>query len=86
MLTQAHVEAFGTALRARLQAGADGFPKRYLRQFVSEIRYDGKRLMMSGKKDALLMAAMEKKMGTAGVPTSSLSWLPDLGSNQGPTD
>ena len=41
---------------------------------------------MSGKKDALLIAALEKKMGTAAVPTSSPSWLPDLGSNQGPTD
>ena len=85
-LSPAHVEAFGTALRARLQEGAGSFPKRYLRQFVSDIRYDGSRLMMSGRKDALLIAALEKKMGTAGVPTSSLSWLPDLGSNQGPTD
>ena len=86
MLTQANVDAFGSALRARLRAGEGGFPKRYLRQFVSDIRYDGKRLTMTGKKDALLMSALEKKMGTAGVPTSSLSWLPDLGSNQGPTD
>ena len=85
-LNAAHVEAFGVALRARLQAGAGSFPKRYLRQFVSEIRYDGRRLTMSGRKDALLIAALENKMGTARVPTSSLSWLPDLGSNQGPTD
>ena len=85
-LNAAHVEAFGVALRARLQAGAGSFPKRYLRQFVSEIRYDGSRLTMSGRKDALMAAALEKKMGTATVPTSSLSWLPDLGSNQGPTD
>jgi hypothetical protein len=53
---------------------------------VAEIRYDGKRLTMSGKKDALLAAAMDEEMGTARVPPSSLSWLPDLGSNQGPTD
>ena len=85
-LNAAHVEAFGVALRARLQAGAGSFPKRYLRQFVSEIRYDGKRLTMSGRKDALLVAALEKQMGTAGVPTSGLSWLPDQGSNLGPTD
>ena len=84
-LIAAHVDAFD-ALRARLQDGAGSFPKRYLRQFVSEILYDGKRLTMSGKKDALLIAALEKKMGTAGVPTSGPSWLPDLGSNQGPTD
>lgn len=49
MLTQAHVEALGTALRARPQAGERGFPKRYLRQFVSDIRYGGKRLTMSGQ-------------------------------------
>lgn len=36
MLTQAHVEALGTALRALPQAGEGGFPKRYLRQFVSD--------------------------------------------------
>ena len=42
--------------------------------------------MMTGRKDALMAAALDKKVGTAGVPTSSLSWLPDLGSNQGPTD
>ena len=85
-LSAAHIEAFGAALRARLQEGSGSFPKRYLRQFVSEIRFDGKRLTMSGRKDALLAAALEKKMGTAGVPTSGLSWLLDLGSNQGPTD
>ena len=85
-LSAAHVEAFGTALRSRLQEGSGSFPKRYLRQFVSDIRYDGKRVTMSGRKDALLVAAAQKEMGTARVPTSGLSWLPDLGSNQGPTD
>lgn len=82
-LSGAHVEAFGAALRSRLQEGAGSFPMRYLRQFVSEIRFDGARLTMSGKKDALLAAALDKKEGTATVPTSSLSWLLDLGSNQG---
>jgi site-specific DNA recombinase len=86
MLTDAHVEAFGSALRSRLQDGIGGFPKRYLRQFVSDIRYDGSRLTMSGRKDALLAAALDAKMGTARVPTSGSTWLPDLGSNQGPTD
>jgi len=86
LLTQANVNAFGTALRARLQAGEGGFSKRYLHQFVSDIRYDGKRLTMSGRKDALMAAALDKREGTARVPTSSLSWLPDLGSNQGPTN
>jgi site-specific DNA recombinase len=41
---------------------------------------------MRGKKAALLAAAAEKEMGTAGVPTSVHGWLLDLGSNQGPTD
>jgi len=36
-LSASHVEAFGTALRARVLDTAGGFPKRYLRQFVSEI-------------------------------------------------
>ena len=86
MLSPAQLDAFGSALRSHLQDGVGGFPKRYLRQFVSEIRYDGQRLTMSGRKDALLVAAAQKEMGTARVPTSGLTWLPDLGSNQGPTD
>lgn len=72
-------------LRARITDRAGGFSRRYLRQFVSEIRYDGQRVAMLGRKAALL-AALEKEVGTAMVPTSSSVWLPDLGSNQGPTD
>ncbi len=86
MLTAAHVESFGVALRAKLQAGGGSFPKRYLRQFVNEIRFDGSRVTMSGRKDALMAAALENEMGTAMVPTSGLSWLPDQGSNLGPAD
>ncbi len=85
-LNAAHVTAFGAALRSRLKDGAGSFPKRYLRQFVTEVRYDGARLTLGGRKDALMAAALDKKEDTARVPTSSLSWLPDLGSNQGPTD
>ena len=85
-LSASHVEAFGAVLRARVLDTAGGFPKRYLRQFASEIRFDGARLTMRGRKDALMAAALEREMGTARVPTSSQSWLPDLGSNQGPTD
>jgi site-specific DNA recombinase len=86
MLTAAHVDSFGAALRTRLQEGGGSFPKRYLRQFVSSVRFDGTRVTMTGRKDALMVAALESEMGTARVPTSGLSWLPDLGSNQGPTD
>ena len=85
-LSARQVEAFSHAMRLRLLEGGPGFPKRYLRQFVADIRFDGKRVTMAGRKDALLAAAAESEMGAARVPTSSLSWLPDLGSNQGPTD
>jgi site-specific DNA recombinase len=80
------VEAFSHALRARLLEGGAGFPKRYLRHFVTDIRFDGKRVTMTRRKAALLEAVAEKKMGTARVPTSSCRWLPDQGSNLGPAD
>ena len=82
----AMVEAFSHALRARLLEGGAGFPKRYLRHFVTDIRFDGKRETMTGRKAALLEAVAEKEMGTARVPTSSCRWLPDQGSNLGPAD
>jgi site-specific DNA recombinase len=85
-LSTRQVEAFSHALRARLLQGGSGFPKRYLQQFITEIRFDGKRLTMTGRKDVLLAAAAEREMGTAWVPTSGYGWLLDLGSNQGPTD
>jgi len=53
---------------------------------VSEIRFDGKRVVMRGKKSALLAAAAQKEKGTTGVPISVSNWLLDLGWNQGPTD
>ena len=80
-LNAAHVEAFGSALRARLQEGAGSFPKPYLRQFMSEIRFDGTRLTMSGRKDALLIAAL-KQTDTARVPTCALSWLAKPGKSE----
>jgi hypothetical protein len=63
-----------------------GFSKRYLSEFVSEICFDGKRVLMRGKKAALLSAAAQKEKDTARVPSSVPNWLLDLGSNQGPTD
>ena len=56
-----------------------------MQQFVSDIRYDGERNMMTGREELQLMTALEKK-GPGRVPASGLTWLPDLGSNQGPTD
>jgi len=85
-LSAAHVEAFGATLRERLRDGRSNFPKRYPRHFVSDIRFDGSRVTMSGTKAALMTAALEKEKGTPKVPSSSLEWLPDLGSNQGPAD
>ena len=86
MLTASQLDAFTCALKTRLLDREGGFSKRYLREFVSEIRFDGKRVVMRGKKAALLAAAAQKEMGTTRVPISVHSWLLDLGSNQGPTD
>ena len=86
MLTQRQLEAFSHALRTKVLCNDGGFSKRYLRQFVSEIRFDGKRVVMCGKKATLLAAAAQKEMGTTSVPISVHDWLLDLGSNQGPTD
>ena len=86
MLSAKQLEAFGAAVRSRLTDSASPATKRYLRQFIGEIRFDGQRIVMRGRKAALIAAAAEKEMGTAAVPTSSCGWLLDLGSNQGPTD
>ena len=80
------LDAFSAALRACVLDRTAGFSKRYLREFASEIRFDGKRVVMRGKKIALLAAAAQKEMGTTRVPNSASNWLLNLGSNQGPTD
>ncbi len=56
-LTGGQLDAFGAALRTRLMDTDTGPAKRYLRELVSEIRFDGKRVVMRGKKAALLAAA-----------------------------
>ena len=86
MLSARQLDTLSTALRARVLDRTAGFSKRYLRELVSEIRFDGKRVVMRGKKAALLAAAAQKEMGTSSVPNSTSNWLLDLGSNQGPTD
>ena len=86
MLSARQLDTFSTALRARVLDRTAGFSKRYLREFVSEIRFDGKRIVLRGKKAVLLAAAAQKEMGTTRVPRSEPSWLLNLGSNQGPTD
>ena len=79
MLSARQLDAFSTALRARVLDRTAGFSKRYLREFVSEIRFDGKRVVMRGKKAALLVAAAQKEMGTTGVPRFEPNWLLNLG-------
>ncbi len=86
MLSASQLDAFTCALRSRLGDREGGFAKRYLREFVSEIRFDGKRVVMRGKNAALMVAAAQKEMGAATVPKFNPNWLLDLGSNQGPTD
>ena len=76
MVSARQLDTFSTALRARVLDCKAGFSKRYLRQFVSEIRFDGKRVVMRGKKAALLVAAAQKEMGTTGVPSFAPNWLP----------
>lgn len=84
MLSARRLNSFGTALPARVLDRTAGFSKRYPREFVGEIRFDGKRVVMREKKTALLAAAVQKEMGTAGVPRFEPSWLPMLGSNHDP--
>ena len=86
LLTAGQLESFSSALRTRVLNREGGFSKRYLREFVNEIRFDGKRVVMRGKKSSLLAAAAQKEKGTTGVPISVSNWLLNLGSNQGPTD
>jgi site-specific DNA recombinase len=86
LLSSKQIEIFGTALCTRLMDSDNGATKRYLYQFVGEIRFDGKGVMMRGKKAHLLTAASQKERDITRVPTSVPNWLLDLGSNQGPTD
>ena len=73
-------------LQSRVLNRTAELSKRYLREFASEIRFDGERALMRCKKAALLAAAAQKEMDTTCVPSSVPNWLLDLGSNQGPTD
>ena len=60
LLTARQVEAFGTALRTRVMDSEGSFSKRYLREFVSEIRFDGELVLMRGKNASLMAAACPK--------------------------
>lgn len=72
------LDAFGAALRARLTDREGGFSKRYLHEFVGEIRFDGRVVTMQGKKATLLAAAAgSSELGATRVPSSVHHWLPN---------
>ncbi len=81
------IDVFCLALRMKRKEGIAGFAKQYLRHFVSVIGVTGNQVAMAGGNAALAAVIAETKKGTScEVPKSVLGWLPDLGSNQGPTD
>ena len=81
------VELFCKALRIKLLDRSSGFGKEYLRRLVSEIRLTGNQAEITGSKAALAGAVTAMGNGAPlTVPHSVKGWLPDLGSNQGPTD
>ena len=86
MLSQTKIDTFCKVLRSKLLGGDKGFAKRYLRLLVSEVRFTADAIKMQGSYGALAAAVGET--GTLGgrVPSFGSSWLPDLGSNQGPAD
>ena len=81
------VDLFCKALRSKLLDRSSGFGKEYLRRLVGEIRLTGNQAEISGSKATLAFAVTQMKTGTSlEVPAFVSAWLPDLGSNQGPTD
>ncbi len=60
MVPAHQLDTFRTALLARVLDCHAGFSKRHLRQFVSEIRFDGNRVVMREKRAAWLVAAAQK--------------------------
>lgn len=74
VIGKATLDAFAEVVRKRLLDHTSSFPKRYLRELVSEITFDGKVVRMQGR-NAALFAAASKKMGTNGmVPKSVIGW------------
>ena len=77
------------AVRLKLNERKTGIRQQSLRYFLRGIRVTGNQVVMTGSNAALAVtvAVAETKKGTSlEVPKSVLGWLPDLGSNQGPTD
>jgi hypothetical protein len=81
------VVQFCQKLKSKLLDRSSGFGKEYLRHIVSEIRLSGHEVEISGSPEVLAQAVSQMKTGTSlEVPAFVSGWLPDLGSNQGPTD
>ena len=78
MLSAGQLDTFSTVLRVRVLDRTTGFSKRYPRRFMGEIRFNGKRIVMSGKKAAVLAAASQKEMGTTRLPRFEPNWLLNL--------
>ena len=68
MLSARQLDTFSTVLRVRVLDRTTSFSKRYPGRFMCEIRFNGKRIVMRGKKAAVLTAASQKEMGTTRVP------------------
>jgi DNA invertase Pin-like site-specific DNA recombinase len=87
LLSMRRIDDFCRALRAKLVADDKGFAKRYLRLLVAEVRFTAKEVLLKGSYAALAQAVGQNgTLAAAGVPGFAPSWLPDLGSNQGPAD
>ena len=72
MLPARQLDTFSTLLRVRILDRTTGFSKRYPRRFMGEIRFNGNRIVMSGKKAAVLAAASPKKWELQECPDLNL--------------
>ena len=75
ILAPTNVERFTQAVRDKLNAEDPAFRKKYLRQFVERIDFDGEEIRISGPKSALLSGLAETtKPGNHMVPGFDLNW------------
>ncbi len=86
----AHVDAFCTALKRKLEDRTSGLGKEYLKLLVDEIRVEGNRVCVRGNRAALAKAITNKKLGDRSalpalakdrVPSFGSVWLPGVDSN-----
>ena len=84
ILQQKHIEAFTRMLRAKLLENGP-FAKEYLRLLVNEIRVNKREVKITGSYHALAQVVAGNPSDAMGVPRFAPKWLPDQGSNLGPT-